>query len=178
MPTAQELYTLRQIARNNAETAPPVKTLGAAGTNTVTLMTFRAVRAGTGYSANDTIILRQIGTAAPQYYNATTNAVIGTPPLEDIVGVQVPSRATTSPTTSVASAITSTTLLALNVNRKYVAFRNDSTSIAYVSKSGTASTSSVSLLQPQGYMYFDDYTGVVTATWVTANGFMRIEEGV
>jgi hypothetical protein len=86
-------------------------------------------------------------------------------------------KATTAPTTSVASSATSTTLLALNTNRKYASFRNDSTSVAYVAKSATATTSSVYLLQPQGNLYFDDYTGVVTAIWVTANGFMQIEEG-
>lgn len=85
---------------------------------------------------------------------------------------------TSAPTTSVASAITSTTLLALNTNRKWVTLRNDSTSVAYIAKSGTASTSSVALLQPQGTLYFDDYSGTVTAIWVAANGFMRIEEGV
>jgi hypothetical protein len=86
-------------------------------------------------------------------------------------------KATAAPTTSVASSATSTTLLALNTNRKYASFRNDSTSVAYVAKSATATTSSVYLLQPQGNLYFDDYTGVVTAIWVTANGFMQIEEG-
>lgn len=177
MNSAQQLYTSRQNARNNTETAPTVKALSTS-TSTVTLGTFRAIRAGTGYSANDTIILRQVGTTAPQYYNATTNTVIGTPPLEDIVSVTALPKATASLTTSVASAVASIIVLALNVNRKYAAFRNDSTSVAYLSKSGSASASSVYLLQPQGYMYFDDYTGVVTATWVTANGFMRIEEGV
>ena len=87
------------------------------------------------------------------------------------------SKATSAPTTSVASSITSVTLLALNASRKWASFRNDSTSIAYIAKSATATTSSVYLLQPQGYLYFDDYTGVVSAIWVSANGFMRIEEG-
>jgi len=86
-------------------------------------------------------------------------------------------KATTAPTTSVASNTSSVTLLALNTNRKWASFRNDSTSVAYIAKSGTASTSSVYQLEPQGYKYFDDYTGIVTGIWVSANGFMRIEEG-
>jgi hypothetical protein len=86
-------------------------------------------------------------------------------------------KATTAPTTSVASSTSSVTLLALNTNRKWASFRNDSTSVAYIAKSGTASTSSVYRLEPQGYKYFDDYTGIVTGIWVSANGFMRIEEG-
>ena len=87
------------------------------------------------------------------------------------------SRAASAPTTSVASSATSVTLLALNANRRWASFRNDSTSVAYIAKSGTASASSVYQLEPQGYLYFDDYTGIVTAIWVSANGFMRIEEG-
>lgn len=87
-------------------------------------------------------------------------------------------KATTAPTTSVASSTSSVTLLALNTNRKWASFRNDSTSVAYIAKSGTASTSSVYRLEPQGYKYFDDYTGIVTGIWVSANGFMRIEQGV
>jgi hypothetical protein len=86
-------------------------------------------------------------------------------------------KATTAPTTSVASSTSSVTLLALNTNRKWAAFRNDSTSVAYIAKSGTASTSSVYRLEPQGYQYFDDYTGIVTGIWASVNGFMRIEEG-
>ena len=87
-------------------------------------------------------------------------------------------KATSAPTTSVASSVSSVTLLALNTNRKWASFRNDSTSVAYIAKSGTASTLSVYALQPQANLFFDDYTGVVSAIWVTANGFMRIEEGV
>jgi hypothetical protein len=86
-------------------------------------------------------------------------------------------KATTAPTNSVASSATSVTLLALNTNRKWASFRNDSTSVAYIAKSATASTSSVYRLEPQGYQYFDDYTGIVTGIWASVNGFMRIEEG-
>lgn len=93
------------------------------------------------------------------------------------VNIGTVSRAASAPTTSVASSATSVTLLALNANRRWASFRNDSTSVAYIAKSGTASASSVYRLEPQGYLYFDDYTGIVTAIWVSANGFMRIEEG-
>lgn len=85
--------------------------------------------------------------------------------------------ATTAPTTSIASSITSVPLLSANTNRRWAFFRNDSTSVAFIAKSGTASTSSVYRLAPQGYLYFDDYTGVVSGIWATADGFMRIEEG-
>ena len=39
MPTAQELYVTRQAARNNAETAPTVKSLGGSGGTTPTQRT-------------------------------------------------------------------------------------------------------------------------------------------
>lgn len=101
--------------------------------------------------------------------------------IDPATGVVVPGgaapKATTAPTTSVASSATSVTLLASNTSRKWASFRNDSTQIAYIAKSATASTSSVYALQPQGFLYFDDYTGVVSAIWVSANGNMRIEEG-
>ena len=109
-----------------------------------------------------------------QRYLLVTNV---DPNTGQVVPGGVAPKATAAPTTSVASSATSVTLLALNTNRKWAAFRNDSTSVAYIAKSATASTSSVYALQPQGYLYFDDYTGVVSAIWVSANGFMRIEEG-
>lgn len=87
-------------------------------------------------------------------------------------------KAVSAPTTSVASSVTSVPLLVANTNRKWASFRNDSTSVAYVAKNSTASSSSVYLLEPQGYQYLDDYTGIISAIWLSANGFMRIEEGV
>lgn len=51
------------------------------------LGTFRAINNGTGYSINDIIVLRQVGSNAPQYYNATTNAVIATPLAADLGNV-------------------------------------------------------------------------------------------
>jgi len=119
--------------------------------------------------------MSDIRTATGQLALVVTNV---DPATGQVVPGGSPAKATTSPTTSVASSATSVTLLALNTSRKYAAFRNDSTSVAYIAKSGTATTSSVYLLQPQGYLYLDDYTGIVTAIWVTANGFMRMEEGV
>ncbi len=47
--------------------------------NTVALAVFRALATGTGYSTGNIIVLRQTPPAAPEYYNATTNAVIAAP---------------------------------------------------------------------------------------------------
>jgi hypothetical protein len=85
--------------------------------------------------------------------------------------------ATAAPTNNIAAATTGTVICNANTSRKWVFLRNDSTSIAYVAKGATVSASSCYVMQPQGTLYFDDYNGVVTAVWVTATGFMRIEEG-
>ena len=52
---------------------------GSSGPGVIVLAVFRATGAGTGYSIDDIILLRQTPPAAPEYYNATTNAVIDTP---------------------------------------------------------------------------------------------------
>ena len=86
-------------------------------------------------------------------------------------------KATIGGTTSVASSATSVQLLALNEDRKFASFRNDSTAIAYIELGATATTSSVYRLDPQGFMSLDNYTGVVSCIWASANGFMRVSEG-
>jgi hypothetical protein len=53
-------------------------------TNTVALAVFRALATGTGYSAGNIIVLRQTPPTAPEYYNATTNAVIAAPAPADL----------------------------------------------------------------------------------------------
>ena len=85
--------------------------------------------------------------------------------------------AITTTSTNVASSATSVSLLASNVNRKFASFRNDSTAIAYIELGTTATTSSVYRLEPQGFMSLDNYTGVVSCIWASANGFMRVSEG-
>ena len=87
-------------------------------------------------------------------------------------------KATIGGTTSVASSATSVQLLALNKDRLFASFRNDSTAIAYIELGTTATTSSVYRLEPQGFMSLDNYTGVVSCIWASANGFMRVSEGV
>lgn len=66
-------YTLDREQAIVVLTAPLVSDGGA---GTIVLATFRATGSGTGYSANDIILLRQTAPAAPEYYNATTDAVI------------------------------------------------------------------------------------------------------
>lgn len=97
--------------------------------------------------------------------------------LENAIAV-TPSVATTGGTTSVASSATSVQLLASNANRIFASFRNDSTAIAYIELGATATTSSVYRLDPQGFMSLDNYTGAISCIWASANGFMRVSEGV
>ena len=138
--------------------------------------------AGVSTAANQTTgnaSLTSIDTKLPSNLTVTATRLLvdGSGVTQPVSGTVTASRAASAPTTSVASSATSVTLLALNANRRWASFRNDSTSVAYIAKSGTASASSVYQLEPQGYLYFDDYTDIVTAIWVSANGFMRIEEG-
>ena len=91
---------------------------------------------------------------------------------------------TISNRTDVASSATSGTLLAGNLNRKTVAIANDSTSILYILYGNTAAASSTNytyVLQPitssiPSILVIEDYSGIVTGVWASANGFARITE--
>lgn len=89
-----------------------------------------------------------------------------------------PAKATTTTSTNVASSATSVSLLAANSDRKFASFRNDSTAIAYIEFGATATTSSTYRLDPQGFLSLDNYTGAISCIWASANGFMRVSEGV
>lgn len=88
--------------------------------------------------------------------------------------------ATTSALTSVAAAITSTTLLALNANRKGAYFYNDSTAILYIALAATAATTAYTVQLPaNGYYEMPEkpiYTGAVTSISSAANGNVRVTE--
>lgn len=62
-------------------------TLKTGGAQTIILGIFRATGAGTGYSVDDIIILRQTPPDAAEYFNATTGAVIATPDPADLGSV-------------------------------------------------------------------------------------------
>jgi hypothetical protein len=65
-----------------------------ASAGTIVLAVFKAVGAGTGYSIDDIIILRQTPPDAAEYYNATTAAVIATPDPADLGSVSSASNVT------------------------------------------------------------------------------------
>lgn len=82
--------------------------------------------------------------------------------------------------TSVAAAVTSTTLLAANLLRKQAVFMNDSTANLFLDLAGgTASTASYSVKVPAGGYYeipWPVYTGLVTGIWDAAAGSAQITE--
>ena len=90
-----------------------------------------------------------------------------------------PSRPGTATLTSVPSAITSTVLLAANVNRRKFIITNDSTKTLYVAFAATASTAAYTLQLPLRGGYespLDDYTGVISGIWSAVNGAAKITE--
>ena len=62
-------------------------TLKTGGAQTIVLGIFRATGAGTGYSIDDIIVLRQTPPDAAEYFNVTTGAVIATPDPADLGSV-------------------------------------------------------------------------------------------
>lgn len=85
---------------------------------------------------------------------------------------------TTSAVTSVAAATSSTTLLALNAQRRGATIHNDSTAILYLKLGATASTSSFTVkIAADGYYEVPfGYTGVIDGIWAAANGNARVTE--
>jgi hypothetical protein len=78
---------------------------------TIVLSVFKAVGAGTGYSINDILILRQTPPAVAEYYNATTGLVVATPDPEDLGSVSSSSNVSV---TNPSFAATQTTAANLN----------------------------------------------------------------
>lgn len=90
------------------------------GTGTIVLAVFKAVGAGTGYSIDDIIILRQTPPAAAEWYNATTGSVIATPDPADLGSVSSASNvsvlSSALPTGASTSALQSATQAAAGSN--------------------------------------------------------------
>lgn len=84
--------------------------------------------------------------------------------------------------TSVASSVTSVTVLAANAVRLGAAFTNDSTSTCFLSvaASPSSATSYTRRMVADEYYELPDlgmiYTGALTAVWVTAAGSLRVTE--
>lgn len=92
----------------------------------------------------------------------------------------VPGQTATCAITSVASANTSTSLLAANTARSGAYFFNDSTAILYLAFAGSASTTAYTVqIAAQGFFempIIPVYTGAIFGIWASANGSVRITE--
>lgn len=126
----------------------------------------------------------QDGTQRTQITDGTDNVGITTVAGSKAINVAVLSNTPTSgpnsaTLSSVASSAASVSLLASNANRKKFILLNDSTKNARVAFAATATTSSFTIKLPPGALYeseLSDYTGVISAIWEAANGFMRVTE--
>ncbi|MEH2224387.1 hypothetical protein [Nostoc sp.] len=80
--------------------------------------------------------------------------------------------------TTVASSISSATILAANSNRKGMTLWNDSTATLYLEFGATATTSAfVAKIYPSGYYELPfHYTGVISGIWSAANGNALVRE--
>lgn len=99
----------------------------------------------------------------------------------DTLGIHVSRQATaaTATLTNVSDTATSTTLLALNANRKGATIHNDSTAILYVKFGTTASATSytVKMAADAHYEVPFGYTGRIDGIWASdASGAARITE--
>ena len=113
----------------------------------------------------------------PNDVRAAAVAVVGTD------GVQIPgfdsSRPATSTLTSVASSVTSVTLLASNAARRRMIIVNDGTKTLFVAFAATATATAFTVAIAGNNTYqgqMDDYTGIVTGIWSAANGSARVTE--
>ncbi|MEH2367991.1 hypothetical protein [Nostoc sp.] len=84
----------------------------------------------------------------------------------------------TSTPTTVASSISSVTILAGNSNRKGATTWNDSTATLYLEFGATATTSAFTAkLSAGGYYEVPfNYTGVISGIWSAANGNALVRE--
>ncbi|MBN3943501.1 hypothetical protein [Nostoc sp. NMS9] len=84
----------------------------------------------------------------------------------------------TSIPTTVASSVTSVTILASNSNRKGATIWNDSTANLFIEFGATATTSAFTAkLSADGYYEVPfHYTGVISGIWSAANGNGLVRE--
>jgi len=104
------------------------------------------------------------------------------PPASTPSGAEPPSATPTY--TNVASAAADTPLLAANTSRKANStIVNDSTAILYIklALNGSSTTSyyvavAGATTAPGIFQIPDNYTGAISGTWASANGFARVTE--
>lgn len=90
-------------------------------------------------------------------------------------------RATRSNGAAITSSTSSVTIRAANDSRKGLTVYNDSTSVLYLKKGSTASSTDffVKLAASGGFYEFPQepiWEGIVTGIWASANGFAYVSE--
>lgn len=94
------------------------------------------------------------------------------------VSVSAIAASTIATATSIASATTSTSLLAANSNRKGVTILNNSTANLFVELGSTASTTAYTVkINSGGYYEVPfNYVGAISGIWDNANGNALVRE--
>lgn len=82
----------------------------------------------------------------------------------------------TAALTQVASSVISVTLLAANTNTRSVIIANNSTSWLYVAFAATASASAFTYPVAPGGVINEQYNGVISGIWTTANGNAQVTQ--
>jgi len=109
----------------------------------------------------------------PLYGHPLSDEELRALPVETISG-----KAGTSTITSVASSITSVSLLAANTDRLGATIYNDGNKKLYIAFGSTASTTAFTV-EVHKEQYFEvpyTYTGEISGIWDVANGSARITE--
>lgn len=163
---------------------------GVAGTPAGGVLSIQGVASGTPQPISGTITAN-VGTTNGLLLDATLTARINTlgqktmansTPVvlaSDQASIPVTvGSSTTAAVTSVASSITSVTVLALNASRKGCVVYNDSTKTLYLKFGTTASTIdfTAKLLAGDNYEVPFNYSGRIDGIWAAANGSARVTE--
>jgi len=89
------------------------------------------------------------------------------------------SRPATATLTSIASSITSVTILASNPARRKFLIVNESTRVLKLAFAATATATAYSILLAANSFYESElggYTGIITGLWAAVNGNARVTE--
>lgn len=187
--TAAPTYTTGQMSALSLTTSGSLRVDGSGSTQPVSGTVTANIGTTNGLTLDATITG---GTQRTKITDGTNNAAVkaaSTAPVAAdpalVVAISpnstlsvISDKSTTGTITSVANAITSTTLLASNSARISATFYNDSVSKIYLAMAATASTTSFSvLILPNSYFELPiSYTGIVTFISALAVGSIRITE--
>lgn len=180
--TANFIASLNMAAKTNFRLRAT-----AAVTGTATVRIVASVNASTIYVANSIKLVDSTASANPAQATikaastaalTTDTALVVAVSPNNVLAINQTSSGT-SAVTSVASSITSVSLLAVNNSRRMATFYNDSTAVLYLKLGATASTTSYTVQLVAGAYYelpWKAYTGAIDGIWAAANGNVRITE--